>query len=112
MTEADNPLLATLTSPENIADLADPTTVREGSALASTDSVELLEITPHTARATVHDHGNDVDVNLASSQSGLKTWCSCGAEATICSHATATALTAWQELRHGEPGGRWHKTDH
>jgi uncharacterized Zn finger protein len=101
--------LAELTSPEQIADLADPTTVREGSALAGAGSVELLEVAPHTVRARVHDHDNDVDVNLASSQSGLKTWCSCGAEATICRHATATALTTWREF---QLGGRWHKTGH
>jgi uncharacterized Zn finger protein len=109
MTEADGPTLAELTNPEHIADLAESMTMSEGSALASTDSVELLEMTPHTARARVHDQDYDVDVNLASSQSGLKTWCSCGAKSTICRHATATALTAWQELRHGE---RWHKTEH
>jgi uncharacterized Zn finger protein len=106
---SDGPPLAELTSPEQIADLADSTTVLEGSTLAKTDSVELLEVTPLTVRARVHDHDDDVEVNLASSQSGLKTWCSCGAEGTMCRHAAATAFTAWRDIRHGE---QWHKTEH
>ena len=104
MTESDGPPLAELTGPDQIADLADPTTIREGSTFANTGSVELLEVTPLTVRARVHDHDGDVDVRLGSSQSGLKTWCSCGAEGTLCRHAVATTLTAWKRARHG--GGR------
>jgi uncharacterized Zn finger protein len=106
MTESDGPTLSELTGPEQIAGLADSTTMREGSRLASTESVELLEVTPLTVRARVHDHEGDVDVSLASSQSGLKTWCSCSPEGTMCRHAAATALTAWQEMRQG---GGWHR---
>ena len=101
MTESDGPLLVELTGPDQIADLADPVTIREGSTLAGTGSVELLEVTPLTVRARVHDPDGDVDVRLGSSQSSLKTWCSCGAEGTVCRHAVAAALTAWQRARHG-----------
>ena len=104
MTESDGPPLAELTGPDQIADLADPATIREGSTLADAGSVELLEVTPLTVRARVHDHDGDVDVRLGSSQSGLKTWCCCGAEGTLCRHAVATTLTAWKRARHG--GGR------
>jgi hypothetical protein len=109
MTESDGLPLAELTSPEKIGELTDSTTMSQGSTLAETDSVELLEVTPLTARARVHDHDGDVEVNLASSQSGLKAWCSCGAEGSMCRHAAATALTAWHEMRHG---GQWHKAEH
>jgi uncharacterized Zn finger protein len=100
MTESDGQPLVELTGPDQIADRADPATLREGSTLADAGSVELLEVTPRTARARVHDHDGDVDVRLGSSQSGLKTWCCCGAEGTLCRHAVATALTAWQQARH------------
>jgi uncharacterized Zn finger protein len=99
MTESDNPPLVELTGPEQIADLADSTVVREGSRLASTAGVDLLEVTPLTVRARVRDHDSEVEVSLTSSQSGLKTWCSCGAEGTMCRHAAATAMTAWQKLK-------------
>jgi uncharacterized Zn finger protein len=108
MTKSDGPPLAELASPERIADLADSTTMREGSTLADTDSVDLVEVTPFTVRATVHDNEGDVDVSLASSQSGLKTWCSCGAEGTVCRHAAATALRAWHQMTHG---GQRHTTE-
>jgi uncharacterized Zn finger protein len=101
MTESDGQPLAELTGPDKIANLADPATIRAGSTLANAESVELLEVTPLTVRARVHDHDGDIDVRLGSSQSGLKTWCSCGAEGTLCRHAVATALTAWQRVRHG-----------
>jgi uncharacterized Zn finger protein len=108
VTESDSPPLAELAGPDQIADLADSTSTQEGSRLASTDSVELVEVTPHAIRARVHTTGADVEVNLASSQSGIKTWCSGGAEGTLCHHAAAAALTTWQKTRHG---GHWHRTD-
>ena len=49
MTESDGPPLAELTGPDQIADLADPTTIREGSTFANTGSVELLEVTSYRA---------------------------------------------------------------
>lgn len=108
MTDSAAPPLAELTSPEQVADLADLTAMQAGSRLSSTNNVQVLEVAPLTVRARVHEPEGDVDVTLASSQSGLRTWCSCGATGTMCHHAAATALTAWQELRYG---GHSHSTD-